>query len=341
MKIPNILKINRKKIIIVAAIILTAVLIFVFFGQKKQAPLQFAEVKKQDIRSAVSASGTLTGKSTVNLKFKSSGKLAYLNVKVGDTVKTGQTIAGLDTQDLAIALQQARNTLTDKQATVDKIHDDVKDHDKDESFTQRQTRTTAEAAANNAYDAVKASQRAFQDAVISSPVNGIITQAISASPQTVSAADIIAQVIDTTEIYFDADIDEADLYGVAVNLPAEVTLDAYPDQVFKGVVDQIIPATKTTSQGATVITVRIKLDSPDLTFVNNLTGEAQIISKEAKNVLTVSQEALTEDNNVVIQDNGILKPQKVTPGIKSDTDIEIKEGLRQGQKILLNPPAAK
>lgn len=120
-----------------------------------------------------------------------------------------------------------------------------------------------------------------------------------------------------------------------------MTLDAYPDQVFKGVVDQIIPATRTTSQGATVITVRIKLDHPDLTFVNNLTGEAQIISKEAKNVLTVPQEALTEDNNVVIQDNGILKPQKVTPGIKSDTDIEIKEGLRQGQKILLNPPPAK
>lgn len=82
---------------------------------------------------------------------------------------------------------------------------------------------------------------------------------------------------------------------------AEINLDAYPDKVFKGAVDQIIPATKTTLQGATVVTVRIKLDNPNLIFVNGLTGEAQIIIKEAKNVLTIPQESLRENNTVIAE----------------------------------------
>lgn len=311
----------------------------VFFTPKKQAPLQFAEVKKQDIKSTVSASGALTGKSTANLKFKSAGKLAYLNVKVGDKVSTGQTIAGLDTQDLAIALQQARNTLTDKQAIVDKIHDDVKDHDKDESFTQRQTRTTAEVAANNAFDSVKASQRAFQDAVITSPVNGIVTQAISVTGQIVSAADIIAQVVDTTGIYFDTDVDESDVSKLTTRLPAEVSLDAYLNQTFKGSVDQILPATKTTSSGATVVTVRIKLDNPPAIFINGLSGEASIITKTSANALVIPQEALRDNSTVVESINNKLVEKKVEIGILSDTDVEVKSGLSVGEKVLLNPPS--
>lgn len=229
--------------------------------------------------------------------------------------------------------------MTDKQATVDKIHDDVKGHDADESFTQRQIRTTAEVAANNAYDAVKEAERAFQDAVILSPIDGIVTQAIQIPGQTVGSSDIIARIVDTSAIYFDTDADEADISKISMGLPAEVILDSYPDKVFKGTVDQILPQVKTTSQGATVVTIRIKLDQTDIFFVDGLTGQASIITEETKNVLTIPQEALREDSTVIVSSDQGLRPQKVAPGIRSDTDVEIKEGLKEGEKVLLNPPA--
>lgn len=238
---------------------------------------------------------------------------------------------------MAIELQQAQNTLRDKQAIVDKIHDEVKNHNEDETFTQRQTRTTAEVAADNAFDSVKAAQRAFQDAVILTPINGIVTQAIQVSGQTVSSADLIAQIVDTSEIYFDADIDEADISKIAAGQVAEVTLDAYANQVFNGSVDQILPQTKTTSQGATVVSVRIKLDSPDLTFVNGLSGQTSIITHSAAGALTIPQEALREDNSVVLSENGRLIPKKVETGLQSDTQVEIKNGLTEGEKVVLNP----
>ncbi len=338
MKIPKFLNLSKKKLIILAAIFILAIVGFILLTQKKQTPLQFAPVKKQDIKLTVSSSGNLTGKEAANLKFKSPGKLASINVKVGDRVSKYDTIASLDTQELNIALQQAQNTLIDKQATVDKIHDDVKGHDKDETFTQRQSRTTAEAAANNAYDSVKEAQRAFQDAVITSPINGVVTQAIATSGQTITGADLIAQVVDTSDVFFDTEVDEADINKVSIGLPAEVTLDAYKDQVFKGVVDQILPQTKTTSSGATIVVVRIKLQSFPKIFVNGLSGQSSIISQTASQVLTIPTESLRDDNSVEVQTKNGFVSKKVNVGIQSDTEVEIKEGLLETDKVLLNPP---
>lgn len=350
MGIPAFLRPTKKKLLILATLIIIAVLGFNFFGRPRQTPLQFAEVKRQDIKATVASSGNLTGKNSADLKFKSAGKLTFINVKTGDKVFAGQVIAVLDTQDLAIQLQQAQNTLRDKQATADKVIDDIHLFQygnggfanvgtPNETMTQRQLRTTAEVSRDNAFDSIKAVQRDFQDTVIISPIGGLVTSAIQVPNQTVTGADLIAQVVDTGAIYFDSDIDEADISKIKVGLPAEVILDAYPDSVFTGTVDQILPQTKTTSQGATVVTIRIRLDNPAITFVNGLTGQASIIIESAKNALTIPQEALREDNTVVLQQGQALRFQKVTPGIRSDTDVEIKEGLQENESVLLSPPS--
>lgn len=332
-----IFKPTRKKIIIFIVFILLAFLGFNFFVPKKGALLQFVQVKRGDIKSIVSSSGTLAGKTTVNLKFKSSGKLAYVNVKTSEKVSKGQLIAGLDTQDLAIKLQQAENTLKDKQATAQKIEDDVKDHDKDETFTQKATRTTAQAARDSAFDGVKEARRAFQDAVLISPINGIVTQAVSVSGQNVSSIDTIVQIVDFSQIFFDSDIDETDISKISLGQITQVSLDGNPDEIFNGTVSEIIPQTKTTSSGATVITVRISLDNPEITPINGLSGQASITIDEAKNVLILPQEALRDDNTVFVQTAQGLNPVKVETGIKSDTDIEIKKGLNLEENVLLNP----
>lgn len=337
MKIPKVLKPSKKKIIILVVLGIVIFLGFNFFGQKKQTPLQFTQVKKQDLRSTVSASGTLVGKDTANLKFKSSGKLAYINVKPGDKVYAGQVLAGLDTQDLNITLQQARNTLVAKDAAAKKAEDDVKNHDKDETFTQKETRTAAQTARDNAYDSVKVAEKNLQDAFIVSPINGIVTQTNFIPGQIVG--DNVIQVVDTSGIYFDSEVDEADIAKLQEGQKAEVILDAYPDKTLTGVLNVIKPQTITTSTGATVIVVRIKLDDPKITFVSGLSGQASIIISESKNALTIPQEALRDDNSILMEKGNTLTPQKVTPGISSDTDVEIQNGISEGDMVLLNPPA--
>lgn len=337
-KVPAFFKPSKKKVVVLIVLIIAAVFIFNYFNKPKTEVLQFSEVKRADILSSVSTSGNLTGKNVVDLKFKSSGKLSYINVKAGDKVFAGQIIAGLDTQALNIDLQQAYNTLRDKEAAKQKAEDDVKGHDSDESFAQRVTRTTAEVAKDNAFDSVKEAQRAFQDAIIISPIAGLITQT-NYIPGQIVGSDVVAQVVDFSEVFFDSEIDEADIGKIALGQKTIVTLDAYPNKEFEGIVAEIIPQTSSTSSGATVIKVRINLGNPEITPINGLSGSALIILAEAKNALILPLESLRDDDTIFIQTQDGLRAKKIETGIKSDIEVEIKSGLSEGDKVVLNPPA--
>jgi len=332
MKIPRILKLSKKKVVILAILVVATFLGFNIFGRKAEIPLQFTQVKRQDIKSTISASDS------ASLKFKSSGKLAFVNVKVGDQVYMGQILAGLDTQDLEITLQQARNTFVAKDAAAKRVEDDLKDHNDDETFLQKETRTAAQVARDNAFDSVKAAEKNIQDMFIVSPISGTVTQANFISGQI--AGDNVIQVVNSSDIYFDSEVDEADIAKLQIGQKAEVILDAYPDKTLNGTLDQIKPQVNTTSTGVTVIAARIKLDDPKIIFVDGLSGQASIITGQSKNVLTLPQESVREDGSVVVSEGETLKPKKVITGITSDIDIEIKEGLSDGEKVLLNPPSS-
>lgn len=348
MKVPNIIKkiIKRRLFLfVIASFILVILILLGRDGQKEN--IEFVQVRKDDIKTSVAASGRLAGKQTANLKFKTGGKLAFVNFKNGDFVDQGQTIAGLDTQDLSINLQQAENNLRDKQATVEKVLDDIRlfqygnEGTTGETQLQKQTRTSAEVARDNAFDAVKEAKRALSDAFIVSPLSGIILKADLVPGQTVLPTDLVAQVADTNQIFFDAEVDEADISKISINQQAEVTLNAYPDQIFPGNVAEILPQTKITISGATVIIVRIDLHQPSISFIADLNGQAEIINSQAKNTLLIPQEALKDNNAVFIKSDSDFKSVPVKVGISSDTDIQIQEGLEENQTIVKNSSAIK
>lgn len=316
---------------------------YYFYQQrnKPKEPIQTTAVKRQEIKSVISSSGSVNGKDSVDLRFKTSGRLVYLNAKVGDSVEKGRYIAGLDTQDLSIALQQARNDFLAKDATAKKVEDDVKNHDKDENYTQRETRIKAQAARDSAFDAVKEAQRAFQDASIYSPLEGIVTKADQNVGQVVTASDVIAQIVDIDEIYFDAEVDESDIGKVQLGQSAEVILNSYEDQVFSGKVTEIKPTTNETSTGATVVIVKINLGNPAINFVTGLNGQSEITLKKVFEALTIPLEALNEDSSVIVKEGDKFVKKKITTGISSDTDIEVTEGLEENQLVVTNPSAVK
>lgn len=330
-----------KKVLIPAAIIILALGWFFFLKPVKSQEVKTTQVKRETIQSVVSASGTLAGKDSATLKFKSSGKLSYLNVHEGDLVKKGQVIASLDTRELSISLQQAQNTLRARQAIVDKIHDDLKDHTSDETLTQRSTRTQAEVDADNAYEAVKAAQQAFQDSVITSPISGYVTQVGVTAGQNVSPADIVAQIVDTSETNFNAEVDEADIGNVNLGQKASVTLNAYPDRVFSGTVTKILPQTKTSTTGATVVLVKINLGQPGIVVVNGLNGQVSIVKSEVNNALGIPQDAIREDGTVLVKEGNKYTPYKVEIGLKSDIDVEVINGLQENQEVVTNPDSVK
>lgn len=333
------------------SIILVTSGIFLFFRPTSQQSVQFTTVKKGDLKQTISSSGVLTGKDSVNLKFNSLGKLASVNVRVGDKVFAGQTLASLDTQKQSIEKQIAQNNLRDKQTALEKILDDIylfqygngglaNIGTANETMTQRANRTSAEVLKDNAFDQVKLAQRGFEDTILISPINGVVMQSSFFPGQFVSSADLIVQVVDDTEIYFDAEVDEADIAKISLDQETQVSLNSYPDQTFKGQVVKIFPTTKTTSSGATVVMVRVKLDKVPL-FISGVNGQAEIITKERKNVLIIPTESLKDEDKVIIKEGEGFKQIQVKTGLFSETEVEITKGLSESQQIVRNPATAQ
>lgn len=344
-----------KKKIIISAILLITLFGGYFYYQSQQSSkdqIKTITVSRSDIKETVSSSGSMTGKRSANLRFAINGKLAYVNVQIGDTVTPNQLLAGLDLQALNINLQQAENNLKAAQADVDKTVDDIHLNQygnggfdqvgsAEETQTQRNIRTAAQVARDNAVDSVKAAKRAYQDAVLYSPIEGIVTSAVQVDGQNVTAADTIIQIVDDSEIYLDAEVDESDIGKVSINQKADITLNTYPDRTFTGTVTQILPTTKETSTGATVVVTRIRLDDQSIQFIANLNGQAEIITNQASQVITIPIESIFEDKYVWVKNGNDYQKVEVKTGISSDIDIEIVEGLSEGQEVVTTPSLVK
>ncbi len=332
------LKNTPKKYLIIASLVLLGLGWFFLSPKKGKEEMKFAPATKSNIQATVAASGTLTGSKVADLNFKSAGKLRYLGFAPGDMVKKGQLIGSLDNTDLAVALQQAENNLRDKQAIVDAMHESLKGHESDETLSQRQARTTAEVAKDNAFDAVRAAKNALSNANIYSPISGIVTKQDSMQVgQNVSPSNLVAQIVDFSQFIFEVEVDESDISRITIAQKATVSLNSYQDKTFSGRVAEIAPIAQTSSNGATTVIIKILLDSTDIAQIAQLNGQAEIIVSEKENVLTVPQEAIVDEKFVYVRSNGKPEKREVQTGIYSDSRIEILSGLSENEEVLQNP----
>lgn len=331
-------KLLRPRSVIV--IVLTLGIIgYFFFGRnpKKEEP-KFAKAERQGVESLVSASGVLNGEASSVVKFASGGRLAYLGVKIGDNVVRGQVLATLDRQSLSSSLQQARNTLRQREAEVQKILDDVKGHESDETFAQKATRTASEVAKDNAYEAVIQAEKAMRDATVIAPISGVIVdQSDITTGQNVTGSDIVAHIVDFKEFTFLGDVDESDISKVEVGQEATVTLNAYEGKAFKGKVVEVYPLAESSSSGATTVKVKILIESEGITQISGLEGSADIVVKKASSAITVPSESIFEEKYVYVKDGGKFTKREVVLGISSDTRTEIVSGVSEGEELVVNP----
>lgn len=114
-------KLFRKPIILIPTLVIAGgILILIFFGNKKSASEEIA-VKRGTITQEVSVTGKTKPAENVDLAFEKTGKIAVVNVKIGDKVFLGQTLAALDTGELAANLRQTEAKLETEQAKLNEL----------------------------------------------------------------------------------------------------------------------------------------------------------------------------------------------------------------------------
>ena len=254
--------------------------------------------------ATVTATGTLSAVTTVAVGSQVSGIISKLYVDFNSHVKKGQLLAELDPTPFQEALDQQRANLLKARSDerLAGVNLGRQKRLRDLQLIAASDYDTAVAQHDDAAAVVKQSEAALKQAQtnlgytsIKAPIDGVVVDRQYNVGQTVAAsfqAPLIFSIAqDLTKMQVLTNIDEADVGGIKLGQTATFSVDAYPDQTFRGAVAQIRLSTQTVQN---VVTYPVMLDVPNLDgkLMPGMTANVVVPTDARRNTLRVPNAAL-------------------------------------------------
>jgi HlyD family secretion protein len=245
-----------------------------------------------------------------------------------------------------IALESAKKAyelgVITAQATLDTQNWDNKNADTYLSISKAQNALTSEEAKDDLTQAQKKltefNSYIQNDEIIAAEDGVISSVSITAGDDLYSNSDLIT-VNDYDKVTATVDVSEDDIDYAQVGAAAKVNIDAFPDTVFEAKVTDVGDATYDSSTGTTSYEVTVTLSGDLSELYSGMTAEVTFITKDTENVLYIPNRAVTRDNDKsyvkLKKDDGTIVTQEVTTGFSDGTNVEIKDGLSEGDTVVI------
>jgi len=320
----------------------------------------------------LNASGYVVAQRKSAVASKITSRLLEITVEEGSRVRKGDVIARLEGDDAIAARDQAKANLTVARYNLEQAKAELEDaavsfeREKDllsKEFTSKAQFDAAEARYKKAQAgvagaeaAVKAGQAALQaayvnleytliwapfDAVVltkDADVGDIITPLGAAA----NAKAAVVTIADMSSLQVEADVSESNLGLVRPGQPCEIHLDAIPDSRFRGVVHAIVP---TVDRTKATIMVKVRFLDMNPNILPEMSAKVAFLSKavsddERKPRLAVNRSALVSRDgptSVFVVRSDRVEETPLRLGREFGEMAEVLEGVKQGDRIVLNP----
>jgi HlyD family secretion protein len=277
-------------------------------SKKQQAPtVQTAMVTRRDIIVQATGNGTIEPITIIDVKSKASGVITQMPVETGTDVKPGDLLVQVDTRDVQNKYNQAKAALDAAQAKL-QVAESNKKRNEDmfkarvitpQEFEQVEVDyANANSGVVNAKANLDLAKQALEDATVTAPSEGTVIAknvavgtVIASATGTVSGGTTLVQMADLSVVRIRAQFNETDIGNVHPGEQATVTIDAYPDRRFQGVVAKIEPQA-IIQQNVTMFPVLVNLENAEKLLKPGMNGEVSVLIDEHDNVLAVPNDAI-------------------------------------------------
>lgn len=304
-------------------------------------------VKRETLIEVLSLSGEIDAEEKVSLRFQTSGLLAWVGVKEGDYVKKYQSLASLDKRELQNNLSKLLNTYSDTRWDFEQAQADNKnwqtlgmtDLARD---TVKRTLDKYQFDLNSSVISVESSALTLKFATLVTPIEGLVTSIDAPlAGANITPATATFEVINPKTVYFSATADQTEVVSFAPGMMGKVILDSFPDTELPGEVKSISFTPKTGESG-TVYELKVSFNISKLgdKIKMGMTGDADFVLKETKDVLVVPEGYLKKENGkytVTVALGGKKAKKEVVIGDSVEGMTEIREGLNE-KDIIYNQP---
>ncbi len=341
------------------------------------------------VENTVTATGTIEPVETVEVGTQVSGKVETIYVDFNSVVKKGDLLAELDKLTLNESLSRAQANLTSAESQL-KYAKLTYERTK-QLYEQNAATLAAYQEAQNSYTQAQMSKKNAQAsydqakvdlgyASIYSPIDGVVLDRAVEVGQTVAASfstpTLFTLANDLTRMQVEANVDEADIGQVKVEQMVTFTVDAYPDDVFEGKVNQIRMQPITTSNVVTY-TVIIEAPNPEQKLFPGMTASVTIVTESASGLAVPAEafnftpsddvkKALMKESGkskdkpindseggkhvgplpqmqdgkthalLWVKNNGMIKPCPVKTGVSDGAYKMIEIGVQAGDSVVLS-----
>src|SRR5256885_11362359 len=253
---------------------------------------------------SVTATGPLAAVTTVQVGSQVSGVIARLYADFNSHVKKGQLLAELDPTPFQQQVEQRQADVTKwkVEAATAKIRYERQRRLVTSGLAAQADLDAARAQYEAAEAQVQQSSAALQQAMtnlhytnINSPIDGVVVDRQYDVGQTVAASfqapTLFSIAQDLTKMQVQADVDQSDIGRVAIGQLARFTVDAYPDEEFRGRISQI-RLNASVNQNVVSYPVIIEVPNPDEKLRPKMTANVTIDVAQVQNVLRIPNAAL-------------------------------------------------
>ena len=343
--------------------------------------LETTAVTSEHLATVVTATGTVEPLDEIEVGTQVSGQVKSIYVDYNSEVKKGQLLAELDK---TLLIESVTSAQANYAASLNELQYYTQNFNRqkqmfDEGVISKQDFEQAEYQYNNSKSvsqqretALKQAKTNLSYATIYSPIDGVILTKDVKEGQTVAASfntpTLFTIAKDLTKMLVEADVDEADIGGVAVGQRVTFTVDAYPNEEFDGIVKQVRLGATVTSNVVTY-TVIVEADNSANKLKPGLTATITIYTQELPNTTSIKVKALSFDPDPLILEqyyiqeeitpeensmpsgsdpnqnpnmekvwlrdkNGLLQPKTVETGMSDGIHVQILSGLDLGDEVI-------
>lgn len=309
------------------------------------------------------ATGTVKAEDEEKVGAQRTGRIIKLNIEEGDFIKAGNVIAELDSREAEAGVRQAEAAFRSSEARL--AHAKANLDDAERSLRRMKTlhndglvsaealdnaqktydvnRSLYEAALSNLKEiraSLDTARIQYDYSIIRSPITGYISQRPALPGETVVIGAHIATVVKPERLYVKATIDEVDAERVSTGQTVMIVIDAFPGRVFNGEVIRVSPIVLGVKQESRTFEVRIGFKEMEKKIKPGMSADIEIVTDTLKDVLYVPSHTVVERKGkrmVFTVEGKRARLVPVDTGLSTWNYIEIKKGLKEGDRVITNP----
>src|SRR5207253_5219797 len=269
-------------------------------------------------------------------------KVVKLNFDVGDKVKKGEVLAVLESTTMQAQLDEANASLSQAEREYNRQAALWK-----QGVTSRALLDNADAQLKASRARVEQIRINMNDMVVRAPFDGTIATKKTEVGEVIPSvtlgqvsgtlpAGAICTIVDLNTLEVVADVNEGSIGQLREGQPAEVTVDAFPNRKWRGVLRQIIP---TADRAKAIVQVKVQIVNPDARLLPEMSATASFLQaprseselREPRRIC-IPAGALVDGRVAVVGAKNRIEWRRVSTGVARETRTEIKDEQRIGER---------